>query len=170
MPRLFIAVWPPEEVSEDLRALRRKDQRGVRFVDPETWHITLRFLGDADPDVVGARLDELALPAATARLGPGVDVLGERTLMVPVHGVDQLAETVRVATIGLGEPAPKRFTGHLTLARLKPGAHLPAAMGAFVSAEFEMDEIALVASRLDPDGARYTTLATWPVPSDEYRR
>jgi RNA 2',3'-cyclic 3'-phosphodiesterase len=161
--RLFIAVWPPEEVAEELRALRRKDQRGVRFVDPDTWHVTLRFVGDADPDLVGAFLDGLALPSATARIGPGVDLLGERALVVPVHGLDELADAVRSATSGLGEPAPKRFVGHLTLARLKPGAHLPAALGAFISAEFEVEDIALVASRLHPDGARYTTLATWPV-------
>ena len=50
MSRLFVAVWPPDEVLEELRALPRKDERGVRFVHPDSWHITLRFLGDADPD------------------------------------------------------------------------------------------------------------------------
>ena len=38
MARLFFAVWPPDDVVEGLTALRRKDQRGVRFVRPENWH------------------------------------------------------------------------------------------------------------------------------------
>jgi 2'-5' RNA ligase len=45
MARLFIAVWPPDDVAAELSSIHRKDQRGVRFVEPETWHITLRFLG-----------------------------------------------------------------------------------------------------------------------------
>ena len=55
MARLFIAVWPPEDVVSELTSLQRKDQRGVRFVPPDNWHITLRFLGDADPDQVIAQ-------------------------------------------------------------------------------------------------------------------
>jgi 2'-5' RNA ligase len=40
---------------------------------------------------------------------------------------------------------------------------MPRALGALVDAEFEVDEIALVQSRLDPQGARYETLETWPL-------
>lgn len=162
MARLFVAVWPPPEVVEELVALRRKDQRGVRFVPPENWHVTLRFLGDADPDEVIAALDDASLPAADARVGPGVDVFADRALVVPVHGLDDLATAVRDVTASIGQPLRRRFAGHLTLARLKPHAELPSAMGAYVEATFAVTEIALVESRLDPAGARYATLATWP--------
>jgi 2'-5' RNA ligase len=40
---------------------------------------------------------------------------------------------------------------------------MPPALGAFVSADFDVDEIALVQSRLEPQGARYETVHTWPV-------
>ena len=50
MTRLFVALWPPDEVREELRQLHRKDQRGVRFVPEDNWHVTLRFLGEADVD------------------------------------------------------------------------------------------------------------------------
>ena len=56
-------------------ALPRKDQRGVRFVPPGNWHVTLRFLGEADPADVCAALEHVALPRATVRIGPGVDVM-----------------------------------------------------------------------------------------------
>ncbi len=161
MTRLFVAVWPPEDVAEELRTLPRKDQRGVRFVPPENWHVTLRFLGEADPDDVIAALDGVVLPGATARIGPGVDVMSERSLVLPVEGLDDLAEVVREHTADIGQPARRHFRGHLTLARINPPADLPRALGAFVQTEFPVHGVVLVRSRLDPDGARYDTLHTW---------
>jgi RNA 2',3'-cyclic 3'-phosphodiesterase len=163
MTRLFIAVWPPEEVVADLTALHRKDQRGVRFVVPESWHITLRFLGEARPDDVRAALEGWSMPAATVRLGPAVDVLAERALVLPAAGLDHIATEVAERTAHLGEPPRKRFTGHLTLARFKPSADMPRVLGSTMNAEFVADEIALVQSRLEPSGARYETIDTWPL-------
>jgi 2'-5' RNA ligase len=82
---------------------------------------------------------------------------------VPVHGIDTLHRAVDDATRGLGAArGPKRFNAHLTVARLRRGANLPRVVGSFIRADFDVDEIALVQSRLRPDGAHYETLATWP--------
>jgi 2'-5' RNA ligase len=163
MARLFVAVWPPEAIVEHLTSLHRKDQRGVRFVRPENWHVTLRFLGDAEPARLVAALDGIELAPTTARIGPAVDVLSDRALILPVQGLDAVAAEVERRTAHIGEPPRKRFVGHLTVARLQRHATMPRALGALVDAEFEVDEIALVQSRLDPQGARYETLETWPL-------
>lgn len=163
MARLFVAVWPPEEVVAELTSVHRKDQRGVRFVPPENWHITMRFLGEAHAGEAMGALDGTIYGPARARLGPAVDVLDQRALIVPVDGLDALARTVRRCTKDIGEPPRKRFVGHLTMARIKRRAQMPRALGGLVSAAFDVGEIALVQSRLDPDGARYETLRTWPV-------
>ncbi len=165
MPRLFLAVWPPDDVVEELMALPRKDQRGVRFVPPDRWHITLRFLGQADPNAVVDALIRTALVPAVARLGPAVDVLDERALIVPADGLDDLAAAVTHATASIGERPRKRFVGHLTVARVKAHAPMPRALGTMMAAEFDVDEVALVASRQHQDGARYETIETWAVPS-----
>ena len=47
---------------------------------------------------------------------------------------------------------------------------MPRVLGELVSAEFAVTEVALVESRLHPQGARYETLATWPVALDEQTR
>ena len=133
----------------------------MRFLQPDTWHITLRFLGDVDVDAVGAALDVVDAESTVARLGPGVDLLAGRNLIVPVAGVDELADDVRTCTSDLGERETRPFIGHLTIAKVKPRAPLPAVMGMYVDLEFSVDEIALVSSRLHPDGARYTTLESW---------
>ena len=162
MARLFIAVWPTEEVAAELTALHRKDQRGVRFVRPENWHVTLRFLGNAATDEVIDALDGIVFTPVRAHLGPAVDVFADRALVVPVDGLDELASQVTERTNQIGEPPRKRFSGHITVARVKSQFPMPRALGALVSADFDVDEIALVQSRLDPQGARYETLETWP--------
>ena len=160
MPRLFVAVWPPEDVIAELTALARKDRRGIRFVEPERWHLTLRFLGDAAVDDAAEALDRAELPAATVRL---CDMLDERALVIPASGLDHLAAAVNSATADVGEAPRRRFRGHLTVARVKASAPMPPLLGALVEASFEASEVALVESTLHPDGARYDTIATWPL-------
>jgi len=161
MARLFIAVWPPEDVVSELTGLHRKDQRGVRFVPAENWHVTLRFLGEADPYEVIDALGQTTLARAEARLGPAVDMLAERALVIPVAGLDDLAEGVATMTAHIGTPTRHRFFGHLTLARVKSDVSMPRTLGTLVSAAFDVDEIALVESRLHPEGARYETIETF---------
>ena len=81
---------------------------------------------------------------------------------MPVGGLDALAAAVGAATAELGERPRRRFVGHLTLARLHRRAAMPEVLGALVDGAFDVTAVALVQSRLHPDGARYETLATWP--------
>lgn len=160
MERLFVAAWPDEPTAGVLAGLPRPDERGVRWVPAEQWHVTLRFLGSCDRDEVVDRLAHAPLPRATARLAPAVDWLGPQ-LVVPVTGVDALAATVHRATEGLGDPPRPRFRGHLTVARTRRNA-TSTVLGHPVSASFEVREVALVRSELTTDGPRYTTVATFP--------
>ena len=121
MARLFFAVWPPDEVVEELTALRRKDQRGVRFVRPENWHITLRFLGEAEPGRVIHAMDRWRCAPARVMLGPAVDVLADRMLVIPAAGLDTVADEVTKRTRAIGEPPRRRFVGHLTIATVQAG-------------------------------------------------
>jgi 2'-5' RNA ligase len=163
MTRLFVAIWPPDDVLDALADIERPKDQGVTWVPRENLHITLRFLGDADVDEVTARLDDVHLPAATAVVGPAFDLLGERSLISPVAGVDDLAAVVRQAVRGLGtERERPRFQGHITVARLARRARPHRSAGRRFDATFAVTEVALVASTLRDTGAVYETLATWP--------
>jgi len=163
LTRLFVAVWPSEDVLTQLEDLERPRDQGVKWVPTENLHITLRFLGDADADEVGDRLADVTLPRVTARVGPANDVVAERALILPVAGVDELAAVVVRATRGLGtERERPRFQGHITLARLARQARPARSVGSRFAAEFEVEEVALVASTLAPSGAQYDTVGTWP--------
>jgi len=47
MPRLFTGLEVPKEIGDALSMLRG-GLPGARWVDPENYHITLRFIGDID--------------------------------------------------------------------------------------------------------------------------
>lgn len=163
MSRLFIAIWPPDDVLERFADIERPKDPGVKWVPQENLHITLRFLGDADVDEVSDRLDQTLLPAATAVLGPAFDLLGERSLITPVAGVDELAAVVQQAVRGLGtERERKRFQGHVTVARLARRARPSRSAGRTFDASFDVEEVALVESTLRDTGAVYETVGTWP--------
>jgi 2'-5' RNA ligase len=163
MARLFVAIWPPDDVLDLLADMDRPKDQGVKWVPQENLHITLRFLGDADIDDVIDRLDQVLLPAATAVVGPAFDLLGERSLISPVAGVDELAAVVQQALRGLGtERERKRFLGHITVARLARRARPDRSAGRRLDATFDVTEVALVASTLHDTGAVYETVATWP--------
>ena len=163
MTRLFVAIWPPDDLLERLAEIERPNDPGVKWVPPENLHITLRFLGDADEDDVIDRLDDVVLPASTAIVGPAFDLRAERSIMLPVAGVDELAEVVEAAVRGLGTANERRrFAGHLTMARLARQARPDRSVGRRFDAEFEVHEVALVASTLTDAGSIYETVETWP--------
>ena len=93
-------------------------------------------------------------------IGPRVERLGDKTIIVPVHGLDPIADALRAATAEIGEPVdPRGFRGHLTLGRCRDGG--PTALdGQPIAVGFTSTEVALVRSDLHSDGARYTTLTT----------
>jgi RNA 2',3'-cyclic 3'-phosphodiesterase len=162
--RLFVAVWPPPDVLDLLAGLPRAEQAGVRWTTPDQWHVTLRFLGAADPDEVSAALRPLGgrLGPVEVVMGPRVGRLGRGVLMVPVAGLDAVAAAVVDVTRHLGHPPePRPFLGHVTLARLK-GAPACGLTDRVVRARWTATELALVRSELHPHGARYTTVATVP--------
>lgn len=163
MPRLFLAVFPPVEVMDLLGGLERPEVEGVRWTGREQWHITLRFLGEAEQGEAEDSLQGFRGPVSTVQLGPASRRLGARVLVLPADGLSELAAEVRARTAALGQPQDRRdFTGHLTLARARkrvPGI----VVGLPFDAQFQATELCLVSSQLHPDGARYSRLSYWPL-------
>ena len=172
--RLFVAAWPDDDTRRRLGGLQQElgRTRGLRFVGPERWHVTLRFLGEVDADTAGPLGEALVAAAAAVpgpvecRLGPGTAwFTGVRVLQLPAAGLDGLATAVRAATLPLvpepADPEPA-FNGHLTLARSKGRRLGVAALGEMsdipFEATFEVSAVDLVRSEPSPAGHRYVTL------------
>jgi RNA 2',3'-cyclic 3'-phosphodiesterase len=155
--RLFIAVWPPAAVIEELTALPRPEEPTVRWTTATQWHVTLRFLGSVDVEDAAAGLARMRAAPAVAALGPRIVALGDAAV-VPVAGLEGVAEAVRAATVDAVPDDGRDFRGHLTLARRRRPGPTPL-LGHRVETSFVVDEVALVQSELHRDGARYRTVA-----------
>jgi 2'-5' RNA ligase len=177
--RLFVAAWPDDETRRRLGGLELElgESKGLRFVGPSRWHVTLRFVGEVDEATVGPLSEALVACAAAfggpveCRLGPGTGwFTGVRVLQLPASGLDGLAEAIRAATVPVvPEPAAGAapFNGHLTLARSKGRRLSVAALGEMSGLPFEaafaVPHVDLVASEPSPQGHVYTTVVRAPL-------
>ena len=160
--RLFVAVWPPDEVIAALREMPRRD--GVRWTTEHQWHITLRFLGnDAEPDAVVEALSSIEHSPIDVHAGPATKKLGPGVLMLPVRGLDDLANEVHDATeqvVPITEHRP--FRAHLTMARAHTRGQIPRSLeGAPFDARWQSTSFSLVRSQTKPTGAVYDDVATF---------
>ncbi len=176
--RLFVAAWPDDATRRRLGALELElgRSKGLRFVGPTRWHVTLRFLGEVDQALVDPIGEALTAGAAACagpvecRLGPGTGwFTGVRVLQLPATGLDGVAAAVRAATLPFvpepdGEPS---FNGHLTLARSKGRRLSVAALGEMANIPFEaafsVPAVDLVVSEPSPQGHGYATVVRAPL-------
>ncbi len=127
--RLFVGLPLASEVLKELSeavARLKRPHDGLRWTSPESWHITLQFLGNTDRehfDCVTPRLAEVHAAPVAVRLGRlGVfDRAGVFFADVaPTPDLVELARRVTVATARCGFVAEERpFHPHITLARAK---------------------------------------------------
>jgi 2'-5' RNA ligase len=169
--RLFVAVWPPDDVVDVLADLPRPDVAGVRWTTQGQWHVTLRFLGQVAADDVDqvtdtfGRIDVGSAGPVSAEMGPATACLGRGILQVPVQGLDELARATVEATADVGQPPEDRpFHGHLTLARARGRkGDLRRLRGAPLAARWKVAELTLVASTPHREGSRYEVVASLPL-------
>lgn len=181
MGRAFVAVRPPDEVLAAVeRALvpARRSMVGPRWAGPEQWHLTLQFLGPIRQlaEVVAAVEQAAATRAAFSfRLGGGGAFPTLRRGRVVWIGAAEggeamtaLAGAVTGALAPLGYSGEeRRFSPHLTVARLRVPADVAAVVAALgpapVGPAWTVGEVALYQSHLSPKGASYSDLARLPL-------
>jgi 2'-5' RNA ligase len=126
MPRLFVALALPSLVKAQLSALSGGIP-GARWVPPENYHLTLRFIGEVQgwqAEEVDTALAAIRCPRFDLALA-GVGTFEKAGRIQSLHVTAERSEALtrlqaKVETalqrIGL-EPERKRFAPHVTLAR-----------------------------------------------------
>ena len=175
MLRLFVGIPFPPELKLRLSQLCA-GVPGARWVDPGNFHLTLRFIGEVGEDLaadIDAALSRLrARPFVLQLAGTGVFGNGgmPKSLWVGVERnlpLAALRDKIEQALVRSGlPPEPRKFSPHVTLARLKHPA--PDQIAAFLSASaqfraepLEVDGFSLVASLQTKAGSVYEDQADY---------
>ena len=176
MIRLFIALPLPFDIRARLAGLAG-GVPGARWVEAEDLHLTLRFIGDVDegrlPDL-DAELLRIEPPDFSLVLdGCGQFGTGRKihTLWIGAErneALSRLQAKVEAAVVRAGfPPEPRKFSAHVTLARLKDAnperlTRFLAGNGLFRSVPFPVTGFALYQSHLGHGGARYQKIQAYP--------
>ena len=176
MPRLFTALEIPRDAALSL-SLLRGGLPGARWIDVENYHITLRFIGDVEghvADEVANALDRVRRPEFMLNLS-GVNAFGSKkphSIYAGVSPSPELnalqAEIERICQ-RLHIPAdPRKFTPHVTLARLRNPriedvVHYLSSRGNFATLPFKVRRFVLMSSRDSVGGGPYIVEEAWPL-------
>jgi 2'-5' RNA ligase len=177
--RVFVAIRPNDAAQAGLVCVQRELKKilastglRIQWTDPETFHITLLFLGDISPvsvEEVSRRLEKTAQKfpeIGTSLTGPGL-FKKSGAVWVGIDVPPPLFELQKEIAAVL-DMEPGRFHAHVTLGRIKAGR---ADQKFFKRLEkinvepvsFGVVAIELVKSELLPDGARHTVLGSFPL-------
>lgn len=176
MPRLFVALEVPRQAALSL-SLLRGGLHGARWIDVENYHITLRFIGDVDAptaDELVNALDRVHRPEFTLSL-IGMGSFGSKkphSIWAGVSASPDLialqAEIERICQRLRLRPDPRKFTPHVTLARLR-GARVEdvvdylSARSNFFTDPFPVSRFVVLSSRESVGGGPYVTEEIYPL-------
>jgi 2'-5' RNA ligase len=176
MPRIFTGLEIPDDVRQSLSMLRG-GLPGARWIDPENYHVTLRFIGDVDDAVareIASILGQVRRPTFELRLD-GVSSFGGRrpraviaTLAPTPALLDLQAEHERMMQrVGL-EPEGRKYKPHVTLARLRDSSNRQVAeylslRASLPTMPFPVSRFVLFSSRASVGGGPYVVEAAYPL-------
>jgi 2'-5' RNA ligase len=176
MPRLFTGLEIPAGVMNEL-SLLRGGLRGARWIDPENYHITLRFIGDID-DATARDVEDILSEVRRGGFELRIDGLSSfggrkpRALVATLGPsptmMELQAEHERLMRrVGL-EPEGRKFTPHVTLARLRDTSNMEvadylSARPLFRSLQFKVSRFVLFSSRASTGGGPYVVEAAYPL-------
>lgn len=177
MPRLFTGLEVPAEVGLAL-SMKRGGLTGARWIDPENYHITLRFIGDVDNTTandVADSLDRLSNSMSFQVRLNHLATFGGNSPRALYAGVDVNENLVRLQAAqervlqraGL-EPEGRKFVPHVSLARLRGSsaqdvARFLAQSGRFEPLTFTVGRFVLFSSKDSVGGGPYVVEQSYPL-------
>lgn len=168
MPRLFSGFRASQEAEDWLSGLEL-DMPGARWIDPDDYHVTLRFFGDVDRHVADDIVSGLsaARQVSFAARVTGLSCFGgdrPRALVADIDGGPALEDLARVheriaQAAGL-PPERRKYHPHVTIARLE--GTRPETVARFIQSfsmpalpEFGVSEVILFSARPGTGGGPY---------------
>ena len=179
MPRLFTGLEIPESQKQYLSGLRGS-LYGARWIDPENYHITLRFIGDIERRLArnienalaGIYRDPLNITLNDLGIFGGEKPHAIIASVKPTRALLELQYEHERTMRELGLPKdPRKFTPHVTLARLRGTsvgevAEYLSSRQAFHVQSFTVSSFALYSAKPSTGGGPYMIEASYPLGED----
>ncbi len=167
--RLFYASFIPKEIARELARAQTALKGRWKPTPPHQMHLTLLFLGEVEPDLVGhlkgvgRTLGQEIEPFIARIRGTGhfPNQGSPRVWFAKVEGegYEHLAKRLREILPEFNDGKP--FKAHVTLARKKgPAPRVPPHV---FDLTYPVESFSLVSSRLTPRGPIYSELETFPL-------
>jgi len=157
--RLFFALWPPPATAQVLEDWTRKvrEQTGGKPMRAENIHLTLAFLGEAEPGkaiVAAKRVHGMAhaLPIEQARFWKHNDIVWVGPQSVPAALEDLVKQLHQVLAEQSFVLEKRPFAAHVTLLRK---ARVPKSLPPLPRVEWPVNEFLLVRSHIVREGSTY---------------
>lgn len=184
--RAFIAIGLPDPVLHgigNVQAGLKQSGVKIKWVRPESVHLTLKFLGDIPVSQVGQIGDALdraakgVSPFSLYAKGVGIfpDLKRPRVVWTGIAGDVEVLRSLQAGVEAALEPVgfareKRPFRAHLTVGRIKDRIDKQALRAALTGQEgfetdpFQVTSVVLYQSTLRPQGALYTRLAETCLP------
>lgn len=177
MIRLFVAIPLPEDI-QDRVAWLCNGLTNARWVEPQNFHITLRFIGEVDDsrfEDIDLALSVVRAPSFQLNLS-GVDAFGNNSGVRAVWvGIERepalfhLRDKVESALVRAGvAPETQKFKPHVTLTRSRQ--RIDQRLGEFIqrnslfqAGPLPVTEFTLFSSFLSQSGPIYTPERVYPL-------
>jgi 2'-5' RNA ligase len=165
--RLFFALWPPAETAQALGhwAAKVREQAGGKATAVDNIHLTLAFLGDADPAKATSAARHVqarrhTLPIDAARYMKKNEMVWVAPAAMPpalAALAGDLHRELRAAGFVLEE---RPFAAHITVVRK---ARMPKSTPPLPRVAWPVDEFLLARSHRSPKGSTYEPLERFPL-------
>lgn len=184
--RLFIAIPVPADVRNPIRRAQEQLRRcsppgGIRWTNPDQFHLTLKFLGDVPSDQFAALEKSVSTvctgfsPLQLTARGIGFFPGRHKPRVIWAGATDKedrLSELHRQIDEAMRPFAPAdrpgKFTGHITLGRFKPGRKIAlnrllervGVLNDRIFGDWSSEEVEIVRCELTSAGAVHTPVAS----------
>lgn len=178
--RTFIAIDVPEKIKDEIfeveKELIKSAGEGIKWEGKEKFHITLKFLGDVNEEMIDSIYKILSesltgfgkFPVVYKGIGAFPDFKNPRVIWIgcedPTGKLSELQKVVEEKMSEFGfEKEDKEYHPHITLGRVKKARNISSLIKKIENINFEartgeVAEVLIMKSDLKPSGSVYTVL------------
>jgi 2'-5' RNA ligase len=170
--RCFLAIDLPEEIKDKIEGIKRDFKiKGIKLVEKENLHITIKFLGEIDEETVekiknlDLSINPIKVKIKNIGIFPNENYI--RVIWLGATNLVDLFKEIDEKLSDIGFKKEREYVPHVTIGRVKFIENKKALKDKIEKhrkidiGEFEVRSIKLMKSTLTPNGPIYEVIKEW---------